>query len=152
MTQRLYGTYRPERITSPYSPDGQVTMNGTYTCGFFLSSQFWDWAQAGLTKILDMEIPEEKYTGEVVPWVKKLTRFVMCEYNELYVDPAELSRSLTNVGARFDITVFATPTEATAWLKANTNLVERTPWVFVISEATVGMMGENIPEKLLTIA
>lgn len=147
----LYGTYRPERITSPYSQDGQVTLNWTYTCGFFLSNQFGDWAQAGLTNIKDMEIPEEKYTGEVVPWVKKLTRFVLCEYNETYVDPVELSKSLTNVGARFDISVFATPEEAITWVKANTNLVERTPWVFVIAEESIGMMGETIPEKLLTI-
>ena len=147
----LVWTYRPERISYPYSLDGQILMNGTYTCGFFLSNQFGDWTKAGLTKILDMEIPEEKYTSEIVPWVKKLTRFVMCEYNEAYVDPSELSRSITNVGARFDIAIFATPEEAIGWLKSNTSLIERTPWVFVLNEESIGIMGETIPEKLLVI-
>ena len=134
--KKIYATYRPERITSPYSPDGNVTLNGTYTCSFFLSSQFGDWTAAGLTNIKDMEINESQYTAELVPGVKKLTRFVVCEYNDTYVDPVELTRSLTNVGARFDVDVFATPEEAHAWIRANTNLVERTPGVFVVNEAS----------------
>lgn len=147
----LFWTYRPERITSPYNLDGQVTMNGTYTCGFFLSNQFGDWSQAGLTKILDQEIPEERYTGDVVPWVKKLTRVVLCEYNETYVDPVELTRSLTNVWARFNIEVFSTLEEAKTWIRANTNLIEREDGVFVISEETIGMDGETMPERLLIV-
>lgn len=147
----IFGTYRPERINSPYSLDGNITMNGTYTCGFFLSNQFGDWEKAGLTKILDSEIPENKYTGEVVPWVPKLTRIVVCEYNELYVDPVELSRSITNVWARFDIAIFPTIEDAKVWVRGNTNLVELSDGVFEISPESVGMMGETIAQKLLTI-
>lgn len=147
----LIWTYRPERISSPYSPDGQVSMNGTYTCGFFLSNQFGDWTEAGLTSIKDSLIPEDKYTAELVPWVKKLTRLVVCEYNELYVDPVELSRSLINVGARFNIDIFPDAITAKEWVRSNTNLIERSEGVFVIREESIGMMGETMEEELLTI-
>jgi hypothetical protein len=33
----------------------------------YLNSMFGDWNAAGLTNVLDMEIPEENYTGEVIP-------------------------------------------------------------------------------------
>lgn len=148
--KKIYATYRPERIASPYSPDGNVTLNGTYTCGFFLSNQFGDWTAAGLTAIKDAVIGENSYTGEVAPWIKKLTRFVVGEYNETYVDPVEFSRSLTNVGARFNIDVFADAQSAIDWVKANTDLVERTPGTFVVREASTGPMGD-IPEELLII-
>ena len=147
----LIGTYRQERISSPYSPDGNISMNGTYTCGFFLSNQFGDWTAAGLTSIKDSIISEERYIAEIVPGVKKLTRLVVCEYNELYVDPVELSRSLTNVGARFNIDIFPDSTTAKEWVRANTNLIERSEGVFVIREESIGMMGEVVPEELLTI-
>lgn len=147
----LIWTYRPERISSPYSLDGNVSMNGTYTCGFFLSNQFGDWTAAGLTSIKDSLLSEEQYTWELVPWVKKLTRLVVCEYNETYVDPAELTRSLTNVGARFNLEVFADSLTAKEWIRANTSLVERSEGVFVIREESVGIMGETIEEQLLIV-
>ena len=34
-----------------------------------------------------------------------------------------------------DVEMFATPEEAKAWVIANTNLVEKTPWEFIIREA-----------------
>lgn len=148
----IFWTYRPERISQPYTIDWNISMNGTYTCGFFLSNQFGDWAEAGLTKIKDSIIPEDRYTWEVVPWVKKLTRLVVCEYDEQYVDPVELSRSLTNVGARFNIDIFPDVNIAKSWIRTNANLVERSDGVFVIREATTGMSGEIIPEELLIIS
>ena len=147
----LIWTYRPERINSPYSPDGQTTLNWVYTCGFFLSNQFGDWTEAGLTKIKDSVISEDKYTWEIVQGVKKLTRLVVCEYNELYVDPVELSRSLTNVGARFNIDIFSTPELAKEWIRSNTNLIERSEGVFIIREESIGIMGETIIEELLIV-
>lgn len=148
----IFWTYRPERIMSAYSLDGGVTLNGIYTCGFFLSNQFWDWERAGLTRILDSEIPESNYIGEVVPWVPKLTRLVVCEYNEQYVDPVEFSRSITNVWARFNIEIFANSSDAIDWIKANTDLVELNPGVFQINGEHTSPTGEIFPQKLLTIA
>lgn len=83
--------------------------------------------------------------------MKKLTRLVVCEYNETYVDPAELTRSLTNVGARFNLEVFADSLTAKEWIRANTSLVERSEGVFVIREESVGIMGETIEEQLLIV-
>lgn len=147
---RLFWTYRPERISSPYSLDGNVSMNWTYTCGFFLSNQFGDWTAAGLTSIKDSLLSEEQYIAELVPGVKKLTRLVVCEYDENYVDSVELSRSLTNVGARFNIEIFQSPITTKEWIRANTNLVERSEGVFVVREAS-NVMGTEIEEELLTV-
>ncbi len=149
---RTYGTYRPKRLSNPLSLGGGVSMNGTYTPAFFLDNQFADYKAAGLTNTLDSEIPENRYTAEIAPWVPKLTRFIIGEYNDTYVIGADYVASMVSVGAEFQITPFATPAEAIIWVKANTSLVEQTPWVFILAPAWVGMMWEVVPEKLLTIA
>lgn len=95
MTRKIYGTYRPERLASPYSL-GDVTLNGTYNPGMFLNAMFGDWNAAGLTNVIDNPFGENLYTNELVPGVPKLTRFMVCEYNETYVDPIEFDRSVKN--------------------------------------------------------
>lgn len=133
--KRIFGTYRPERLTSPVSLDGNLSLNGTYTPSFFLSNQFHDWTSAGLTSVKDMEIPEENYTGEIVPWVPKLTRFLIGEYNEEYVDPIVFSESVQRVGARFDISIFDYTYEAKEWIRSNTNLEEVSEGKFLLRQA-----------------
>jgi len=125
-------------------------MNGAYTPSFFLANQYADYTAAGLTSIHDSLIPEENYTSEIVPWVKKLTRFIVGEYNETYVDGDRFKANVKNVWAEFQIEMFATPLEAKEWIRANTNLVERSEWVFVIHLASTSEMGE-VAEKLLVI-
>ena len=149
--KNIYWTYRSERIEQPvYLPDWR-SLNGWYTPSMYLPNQFADWFQAWLTNIKDNPIDEAKYTSELVPWIKKLTRLIIGEYNETYVDPIEFSRSITNVWARFNISMFNTLEETIIWIKANTNLVEKTHWVFILSEETTWMNWEIIPEQLLTI-
>lgn len=149
MTKRLYWTQRYERITSPYNLEANTSLNGVYTASAFLNNQFADWNKAWLTNVIDQQIPEEAYTGEIAPWVPKLTRFIMCEYNENYVDPVELQRSLENVGARFNIDVL-TIEEACEWVRNNTSLIEVAQWKFLISPESE-MMGEIIPAIYLEI-
>ena len=148
--KKIYWTYRPEQLSSPYNLGGWVSMNGWYTPAMFLNNQFWDWNKAGLTNLVDNYIPENRYTAEIVPWIKKLTRFCFFEYNENYVDPIELQRSSENIGRRFDIAIQDIPTTI-QWIKDNTDLVETTPGAFLVSNETIWINWEIIPAKYLTI-
>lgn len=147
--QKIHWTYRPERIINPYDLWNNISLNWIYTASFFLNNQFWDWNKAWLTNIIDLEIPEERYTSEVSPWIPKLTRFISCEYDEAKVDSTELARSLENVWARFDIDIL-TIEEALKWVRDNTNLQEVETWRFLINEETE-FNSEIIPAYYLTI-
>ena len=145
---RIYWTYRSKRI---WTVDlWNISLNWTYTPSFYLDGQFADYKTAGLTRILDLEIPEERYTWEIVPWVKKLTRFIIWEYNETYVNWVDFEKSIKSVGAEFQIETFVTIEEARQWIRDNTSLIEETPWNFILNEATE-MMWEIIPKKYLII-
>jgi len=147
----IFGTYRREQIGSPYNLDWNLTLNGSYDASFFLNSQFGEWNKAGLTNIIDWSqlIPENRYTWEIAPWIKKLTRFLICEYNEEYVDPVELSRSITNVWARFNIEMLDVESSK-KWIRDNTDLIEESDWEFVIEEART-IMDIEYPKQYLII-
>ena len=148
--QKLYWTYRPERIINPYDLWNNLSLNWTYTASFFINNQFWDWNKAWLTNVIDNIIPEENYIREIAPWIPKLTRFIMCYYDEAYVNSIELARSLKNVWSRFDIDIL-TSEEVITWLKENTNLQEISLWKFLISAETTWINWEIIEAKYLTI-
>ncbi len=123
-----------------------------YTPSYFLDKQFSDFLEAGLTKTLDNEISENRYTSEIVPWIKKQTRFLIWEYNEKYIKAEDLSKSITNVWAEFNIKIFNTTIEAIDWIKKNTDLVEKTPWTFIIREEHINKISwETIPTEYLII-
>lgn len=147
---KLYWTCRYERITQPYNLEWWISLNWTYTPWFYLNNQFADWNKAWLTNVIDNVIPEENYIWEIAPWIPKLTRFIMCEYNEVYVDSTELARSLKNVWSRFDIDIL-TSEEMIVWIKANTSLQEVSPWKFLISSETTWINWEIIEAIFLTI-
>ena len=148
--QKLYWTYRPERITNPYDIWNNISLNWTYTASFFLNNQFWDWNKAWLTNVIDNIIPEDRYIWEIAHWIPKLTRFIMCEYDENYVEVTELARSLKNVWSRFDIDILDKDT-ITQWIRDNTNLQEVETWKFLISNETTWINWEIIEAKYLTI-
>ena len=148
--KKIFWTFRPERITSPYNLEWWLSLNWTYTPSFFLNNQFADWNKAWLTNVIDNIIPEESYILEVAPWVKKLTRFIMCEYNEQYVDQTELARSLKNIWARFDIDIFTDIETARQRIRTNTNLQEVETGKFLIREATNEFWTE-VPAEYLEI-
>jgi hypothetical protein len=65
--QKIFGTYRPKRFGQ--TSFNTATLNGIYHPSYFLSGMFLDWEQAGLTKTVDGDqaIPDNRYTGEIVP-------------------------------------------------------------------------------------
>ncbi len=153
MTKCIFGTYRPERLNSPYNYNDSAgtSLNGVYHASMFLNSQFADWNAAWLTNVVDWDqlIPEERYTSEIVPGVKKLTRALVFEYNEQYVNPEELARSAENVWKRFDVDML-TADEFYDWIKANTSLEEVENRKFLISPESE-FMGQVVPAKYLVI-
>lgn len=158
MFKYLYGTTRSRNYSSSLTL-GEISMNGGYTTEFFNKGQFQDYEEAGIVK-LSMPIPNDKYTGvlpkidasEKIVWtVPKLTRFVMLKYSDIYTNATDLQASIEKSSSDTAVQMFATPAETIAWIKANTNLVERTPWTFVISEATTSPFGDAVTEQLLTI-
>ena len=110
---------------------------------------FADYTSAGLTRILDMEIPEERYVAETAPGIKKLTRFLVCEHADS-VEAVELASSLERVGGEFGIKVL-TAGEAIAWIRASTDLTEEEPGKFLVAPAHVDLIGNEIPAKYLEI-
>ena len=159
MFKFLYWTTRSRNYNSPLSL-GDISMNGWYTTEFFNNGQFKDYEEAGITK-LSMPIPNDKYTGtlpqideneQVVGTVPKLTRFVMLKYSDLYTTEVDLKDSIQKSSSDTAVQIFATPEECKAWLRANTNLLERSDGVFVIREESVGIMEETMREELLVVA
>lgn len=161
MRKFLYATSRDVRLNSPANLDGTL-LNGGYTTEFWNFGQFEDFAHANIVK-LDMPIPTEMYTGKIpviddneVPtgeFVPKLTRFVRLNYSDAFTNSADLTESIEKTGANTGVQVFSTVEDARAWVRSNTSLVEEadTPGKFLISPAGVGMMGEQVPAKYLTI-
>ena len=120
--KQIYATYR-SKVLNDWA--------WWYTPSYFFDKMFSDYKTAWLTSIDDCLIGEEQYTAELVPWVKKLTRFMIADYNENYVDYEAFADSLTRIGSKFSISLLS-PQEATLRLQENTNLQEENPWVFVL--------------------
>jgi len=140
--KKLFATYRP------------VYSNNTsmYTPSYFLDKQFADYKEAGLTATLDNEIPEGRYTTEIAPGIKKQTRFMTGEFNAEYIDEADYKASVAQVGSQFQIEVFATPKEATTWIKDNTDLTEVEPGKFEITAGGEDEDGNVIEARYITIS
>lgn len=72
------------------------------------------------------------------------------EYNENYVDPVELAKSIKAVGAEFQCDQFATVEEAIIWIKDNTDLIETSPGTFLIADSyNDPIMGEIAKRELV---
>jgi len=123
---KTYATYRAKPLNQ---------WSGLYTPSYFFDQMFWDYKKAGLTSIDDWLIDESRYTGELVPWVKKLTKFLVGNYNDQYVAKEAFEQSLLTTGSEFHISLFATVEEAKQWIRDNTDLVEELDWNFILSEA-----------------
>ena len=147
---KIFATYRKKTYEAPVNVNGRIVLNGSYTPSFVMSGgTFADYTEAGLTKILDLEIPEERYVSETAPGIKKLTRFLVCEHADS-VDGVELAASLERTGGEFGIKVL-TAGEAIAWIRASTDLTEEEPGKFLVAPAHVDLMGNEIPAKYLVI-
>lgn len=122
--KKIYWTFRQ------YYTNKWVRYNPSY----FLNKQYQDYLEAGLTKTLDTIIPENRYTAELAPWIKKMTRFAVWEYNDEYVNWDEFKANIQNVWAQFNISMFDTADDARQWIRDNTDLKEDddTVWEFKI--------------------
>lgn len=140
---KIYWTYR----VSYYNK-----WEGKYYPSFRLEQQYADYKEAWLTNIIDQLVPEERYTSEIAPWIKKQTRFIIGEYNATYVNVDDYKANVANVWAEFQIEIFNTSAEAIAWIKANTDLVEdsNVAGKFLITEASTDAWVES-PAKYLII-
>jgi hypothetical protein len=128
-----------------------LALNGVYHPSYFLNGMFAEYTALGLTKIIDgdLAIPESRYTAEIFPWVKKLSRFIIGEYNENYVDRDSFIASIRSVGQEFQIHVL-TDDEARAWISENTDLVEDENGFKISDEVEDPILG-IIPARYLKI-
>ncbi len=141
--KKIYWTFRQ------YYTNKWVRYNPSY----FLNKQYQDYLEAGLTKTLDTIIPENRYTAELAPWIKKMTRFIIWEYDEQYIDPTNFSNNIKNVWAQFNISMFDTVDDTITWIKDNTDLKEDsdTAWKFEIYPESKDEDWNTIPAKYLII-
>lgn len=137
---KIYATYRRKILNDS---------NWWYTPSHFFDKMFADYKAAWLTSIHDTDIMENQYTWELVPWVPKLTRFLVAEYDDKYVTQEEFNQSLAMLWWEFNLRT-QTVKDARAWIKENTSLVEDKKWVFVISPE-IEVNWETIPKKYLII-
>jgi hypothetical protein len=81
--------------------------------------------------------------------VKKLSRFIIGEYNENYVDRDSFIASIQSVGQEFQIHVL-TNNEARAWISENTDLAEDENGFKISDEMEDPILG-IIPARYLKI-
>lgn len=145
---KLYWFYRREQIS--WNKDlWNVSQNWWYTISFYTEWQYKDWINAGLISIKDMEIPEDRYTRELAPWIKDLREFVYLEYNPEYVE-MEIAKTIINkIWARFDLELLEVE-QAREFIRKQTDLEEVEEGKFLISEAA-SIEWETIEPKYLII-
>lgn len=159
MFRKLYWTTRDRNYKSSMTLK-DISLNGWYTTEFFNWGQFRDYEEAGITK-LTQPIPNDRFTwtipvidsneqptGATVP---KLTRFVLLEYSDIYTNATDLSNSITSSSSDTAVNLFDTPAETITWIKANTDLIEVTPWTFEITPAWNDLMWNPTEANLLII-
>lgn len=122
--KKIYATYR-RRILNDWA--------WWYSPSYFFNKMFEDYLNSWLSKISDSFINDINYTWELVPWVPKLTRFLIGEYDERYIKEAEFKQSLLNTWFEFSIYLFDTAEQAKERLKENTDLIEVENGKFEIS-------------------
>ena len=148
MNNKLYWFYRPEVIWTKNLND--ISLNWKYTLNFIVNWQYADWVNAWLISIKDMEIPQDRYTAEIVPWIKDLREFIYMEYNEQVVDINLATTIINKIGARFDLELLDIET-AKKFIREHTDLVEENDWKFLISPETTDIDWTIIPAKYLII-
>ena len=122
-----------------------------YSPTYYLGKQFEDMAKAKIIALEDNQIPEDRYIGEVAPWIKTMRRFITWTFDETKITAIDFNAIFSNVSSMNDIVMFPTPADAIVWIKKNTDLVEGTPWNFLISPASTDISWNNIPAVTLTI-
>lgn len=149
MIKKIYGFYRPDYIWT-FNLENNNSLNGKYTLSFWLSWQYNDYISSWIISVKDEEIPTERYTKELAPWIKDLREFVTYEYNLDYVDEPLMLRIIWKIGQRFDLEILDLE-QAKTFIRKQTNLEEVDEWKFKLSDETTGIDWEIIPAKFLII-
>jgi len=122
-----------------------------YTIWFIAEKTMPEYFATNLITVEDNKIHDNQF-NEFAPWVPNTLRFVKATYDDIQIPQDRFDLALDNLGREFLLERFTTIEEARQWIRDNTNLVERTAWVFVISEEYVDeTIQETIPEVLLVI-
>lgn len=119
---------------------------------YYINNMYKDHVDAWLVIVHDMDIGDEQYTWELIPWVKNMDRFLYVEYNDTAITEAKIKAKIESLGAQFGIDVFPSDVEARAWLDANTNLAKKDNGVtYIVCAASVDENGQAIEEKTITV-
>ena len=150
--QKIYWTYRHERIMQK-KIDDQYSLNWAYSPSFYINNQYADFVEAWLTKITDNLIPEERYIAELVPWVRKLSRLIIWEYDDTVINWVDFMNNVKNVWARFQIEMFNSNLEVAEWVRTHTDLEEVEPNKFLLYSETEDIMNpwQMIPAQYLDL-
>ena len=149
MIKKIYWFYRPDYIWT-FNLENNNSLNGKYTLSFWLSWQYADYVKAWVITIKDLEIPTDRYTKEVAPWIKDLREFVTYEYNLDYVDEPLMLRIIWKIGQIFDLEILDVE-QAKTFIRKQTNLEEVAEWKFKLSNEWVWIDWEIVPAKYLII-
>lgn len=123
-----------------------------YSPTYYLGKQFQDMAQAQIIGLNDNEIPEDRYTGEVAPWIITMRRFISCSYDDTKLSEEDFAWIVSNVSSMNDIVLFDTVEEAREWIINNTNLEEVEEGKFLIYPERVDeITEETLPAEYLEI-
>lgn len=122
---KTYISYRPVYLNK---------WAGKYTLSYFLDQQYSDYVKAWITKIDDIIISDNRYTKEIVPWIKSERRFAILEAN--WIDLNEFKNNVMKIANNFDINDLWDIEEAKAFIREYTNLEEVEEWKFLIQEAS----------------
>jgi hypothetical protein len=121
--KKVYWTFR--RIPKDWQA-------GLYWPAETLNKQYWDYYNAWLTSIEDCPVEENNYIWELIPWVKRLSRLIIWEYNEEYIDVEEFKNNIKNVWAEYQIRMFDNIEEVNKWIREHTNLEEVEHWKYEV--------------------
>ena len=76
-------------------------------------------------------------------------RFGFVEFNENYLPKIDVETELVE---NKDIRIYLKDSiKMIDWIKTNTNLIEETPWMFILSEETTWIDWEIVPKQYLII-
>lgn len=137
--KRIYINYR----NSVYNM-GQWFYTPSYTLNQVFSDYEW------LITINDNIIPDDRYNKINPNWKLNLTKFGYYEYVD-WMDELALIESIKLIASYNAITIIPTKEEAILDIKSRTNLIEKSPWIFILNEESIWISWEIIPEQILEI-
>jgi len=146
--KKLYLNYKyasDEHTTNRYSPK------------LAFERMFSFYFKVGAIKMVDEILSDWQMKAFTINWVDAISdeRLAYIEYDEvvltaLWKTVDTLITKIANPWVWFDMEAMTTNAEVITWIQTYTNLVEKTPWVFILAEANTEVWFES-EELLLTV-